>query len=179
LPAAAAFGASVGAERIRTLLELRRPAGEVDVPEPAPGVVVRTFVPGQDDAAWLRVNAEAFATHPEQGAWTQQDLAERMAEPWFDPAGFFLAERDGELLAFHWTKIAEPHTGEVYVVGVSPRAQGLGLGRLMTAVGLEHLNRSGVREITLFVDGENRTAVSLYRSLGFDDHHADAQWRTR
>lgn len=178
LPAARAFAAAVGAREIRSLLELRRPAGPVDVPATADGVSVRTFRPGVDDAAWLEVNAAAFATHPEQGRMTQRDLAERMAEPWFDPAGFFIAERAGRIVGFHWTKVHGPDLGEVYVVGVHPDAQGLGLGKLLTAAGLAHLARAGVPEISLFVDGDNTTAVSLYSGLGFTRYRADTQWAT-
>ena len=179
LPEARGFGDSVGARAIRTLLELRRPAGDVDVPTPADGITVRTFVPGQDDAAWLAVNATAFATHPEQGAMTQRDLDERMAEPWFDPAGFFLAERDGQIIGFHWTKVHGPQLGEVYVVGVHPDAQGLKLGKLLTATGLAHLTAVGVPEISLFVDGDNTSALALYKGLGFTRFRADSQWLTR
>ena len=178
LPEAHGFAASVGARAIRTLLELRRPAGPVEVAQPPAGVTVRTFVPGQDDAQWLAVNARAFATHPEQGAMTQRDLEERMAEPWFDPAGFFIAERNGQILGFHWTKVHGPELGEVYVVGVHPDAQGLKLGKLLTARGLAHLASVGVPQISLFVDGDNTAALALYRGLGFERHRADSQWLT-
>lgn len=178
LPEAHAFGVAVAGERVRSLLELRRPAGEVEVPPAPEGVTIRTFVPGQDDAAWLEVNAAAFASHAEQGAMTQRDLDERMAEPWFDPQGFFIAERDGKMIGFHWTKVHGPELGEVYVVGVHPDAQGLKLGKVLTALGLAHLAKVGVPEISLFVDGHNTAALALYRGLGFEQHRADSQWLT-
>jgi mycothiol synthase len=106
LPAAARLAAAAGFERIRALWQMRRSLqSRLDRPQVADGVTIRTFVIGQDEDAWTDLNARAFARHPEQGAWTREDLDLREREPWFDPNGFFLAERAGKLVGFHWTKI--------------------------------------------------------------------------
>lgn len=136
----------LGLTLFRELRQMRRPLANLDLPDPVlpEGVTVRTFEPGRDDAAWLALNAAAFAHHPEQGSLTQRDLDDRKAEPWFDPAGFFLAEREGRLVGFHWTKVhAEEGLGEVYVLGVAPDAQGGGLGKALTTIGLRHLAERG------------------------------------
>ena len=190
-PSAAALGLDLGFERVRELWQMRRSlAGPLPEPEFPDGVVLRAFRPGSDDEAWLAVNRRAFADHPEQGQWTRSDLRVRMSEPWFDPAGFLLAvaERGGELLGFHWTKVHdEPGRaddpeggrprrpapiGEVYVVGVDPAAHGAGLGRALTVAGLRHLRGRGLDRVMLFVDESNAPAVRLYRRLGF------ARWST-
>jgi mycothiol synthase len=115
LPAAASLAAATGLHRARALWQMRRSLQTlIDKPQLAEGLDVRTFVPGQDEDAWVKLNQRAFARHPEQGAWTRADLELREREPWFDPAGFFLAERDGHLAGFHWTKI---HGG----TGAGPR----------------------------------------------------------
>ncbi|MGW1494801.1 mycothiol synthase [Streptomyces sp. NPDC002402] len=171
----------LGLTLFRELRQLRRPLNLLDIPEPVfpAGVTVRTFVPGQDDAAWLALNAAAFAHHPEQGSLTQRDLDDRKAEPWFDPKGFFLAERDGELIGFHWTKVhAEEQLGEVYVVGIRPDAQGGGLGKALTAIGLRHLAAQGLPTAMLYVDADNAAALSVYERLGFTTHEVDLMYRT-
>ncbi|GHE34134.1 MULTISPECIES: mycothiol synthase [Streptomyces] len=171
----------LGLTLFRELRQMRRPLTDFDAPEPKlpEGVRVRTFRPGQDDTAWLAANAEAFAHHPEQGSLTQRDLDDRMAEPWFDPEGFFLAERAGELLGFHWTKThAEEGLGEVYVVGVRPSAQGGGLGRALTTIGLRHLAERGLPTAMLYVDADNTAAVTVYERLGFTTHETDLMYRT-
>jgi mycothiol synthase len=169
---------------MRELWQLRRPLSE-PLPDPAvpEGVTVRTFRPGEDDDAWVALNARAFASHPEQGRLTIEDLHERMAEPWFDPAGFFVAERDGHMVGFHWTKVhpagaqADDPVGEVYVVGVDPDAHGGGLGKALTLAGLHHLRDTGLRSVLLYVDADNEAAVRLYTRLGFTHWDTDAMFR--
>ncbi|MGV9224697.1 mycothiol synthase [Streptomyces albogriseolus] len=171
----------LGLTLFRELRQMRRPLADLDLPDPAlpEGVTVRTFAPGRDDAAWLALNAAAFAHHPEQGSLTQRDLDDRKAEPWFDPAGFFLAERDGRLVGFHWTKVhAEEGLGEVYVLGVAPDAQGGGLGRSLTTIGLRRLANQGLPTAMLYVDADNKAAVSVYERLGFVTHETDLMYRT-
>ncbi|MEK9522241.1 mycothiol synthase [Streptomyces sp. NPDC087908] len=171
----------LGLTLFRELRQLRRSLNPLDIPEPVypEGVTVRTFVPGQDDAAWLAVNSAAFAHHPEQGSLTQRDLDDRTAEPWFDPKGFFLAEKDGRLIGFHWTKThAEEQLGEVYVVGILPDAQGGGLGKALTATGLRHLAAQGLPTAMLYVDADNTAAVTVYERLGFATHEVDLMYRT-
>ncbi|MFJ4834894.1 mycothiol synthase [Streptomyces sp. NPDC088747] len=171
----------LGLSLFRELRQLRRPLTDLDLPEPRlpDGVHVRAFVPGRDDAAWLAVNAEAFAHHPEQGSLSQRDLDDRMAEPWFDPSGFFLAFRDGELIGFHWTKVhARERLGEVYVVGVRPGAQGGGLGKSLTTIGLRHLASQGLPTAMLYVDADNKAAVTVYERLGFRTYETDLMYRT-
>ncbi|WP_405664713.1 mycothiol synthase [Streptomyces sp. NBC_01166] len=171
----------LGLSLFRELRQLRRSLTDLDIAEPVlpPGVTVRTFVPGQDDAAWLAVNRAAFAHHPEQGSLTQRDLDDRKAEPWFDPEGFFLAERDGEIIGFHWTKVhAEDELGEVYVVGILPDAQGGGLGKALTAIGLRHLASRGLPTAMLYVDADNPAALSVYERMGFATHEVDLMYRT-
>lgn len=180
LPGAAALAEALGFERARVLLKLHTQlTTELSVQVPPDGVTVRAFRPGTDDAAWLDLNARAFADHPEQGSMTQHDLDLRKAADWFDPAGFFLAERAGRLVGFHWTKTeivgGEP-IGEVYVVGIDPAAQGLGLGSLLTRHGLVHLRERGVRTVELYVDGDNDPALKVYRRLGFTEAARDVMY---
>ncbi|MEU9047080.1 MULTISPECIES: mycothiol synthase [unclassified Kitasatospora] len=188
-PAARHLAESYGAELVRELRQMRRTGRQTEEAAVPEGIVLRTFRPGEDDAEWLRLNALAFAHHPEQGAWTEQDLAERIAEPWFDPAGFFLATREGRAVGFHWTKVhpagaTEPELGEVYVVGVDPAEQGSGLGRALTTAGLRHLTGSGPGErgletVLLYVDAVNPAAVRVYERLGFTIHEVDLMYRAR
>ena len=169
-----------GYRRERVLWQLRRPLADLPAPAPLPrGVTLRAFVPGQDEQAWLAVNAAAFAQHAEQGGWTPRDLQAREAEAWFDPAGFLLAEQDGKLAGFHWTKVHSDGLGEVYVLGVSPHAQGMHLGRALLDAGLEYLRQRGCSTVLLYSDDDNVVALRLYERAGFHHHDVDIQYARR
>ena len=188
LPAATALAAAAGLVVTRELYVMGRPLTAEDAVDPAlpQGFSVRPFEPGVDDEHWVALNAAAFASHPGQGRLTLTDLHERMAQPWFDPAGLLLVVDDttGDVVAFHWTKV-EPTTppaiprGEVYVVGVDPAYQGRGLGGPVTSLGLAHLARLGLAEVELYVDGDNTAARRTYTRLGFRDTAVHAQYGTQ
>jgi mycothiol synthase len=191
LEPARATASALGLVPVRELVQMRRSLRDIPNPvPPVPGVQIRTYVGTADDAELLRVNNAAFSEHPEQGGWTEVELAERRSEPWFDPAGLFLAFGDsasdqaGRLLGFHWTKVHldQPGLGEVYVLGVDPSAQRRGLGQLLTAIGIESLARrlagpdnhgdhssgpSAEPTVMLYVESDNVAAVRTYEGLGF------------
>lgn len=195
----------LGFARARVLWQMRRSlmSGIPDAALPE-GVHLRTFLPGIDEEAWLAVNSAAFATLPDQGGWTLDDLQRRLDESWFDPSGFLIAtDAQGRIAGFHWTKVHGGHhhhgdpdhaqlhaegvdhshghgheaLGEVYVIGVDPAHQGTGLGRALLVSGLRLLAARGLTQAMLYVDAANTPAIALYSSLGFTHWDTDVLYR--
>jgi mycothiol synthase len=176
-PAARALALGVGMVRERELLIMERRLDE-KLPEPVipPGVQIRTFVPGQDEREWLRVNAAAFASHPEQALIDLDDLKDRMAESWFDARGFFVATQDGSMIGFHWTKQHQDQLGEVYVLGIAPWAARRGLGKALLLTGLRWLQQQGNSRVKLYVESDHRAAIELYLTYGFATASRDVMY---
>lgn len=154
----------------------------------AEGISIRAFNVGKDEQAWLKLNATVFADHPEQGRMSEQDLAVRMSEKWFDPTGFLVATQMQSgaevMVGYHWTKVhggagshGHSEIGEIYVLGVSPDLRGTGLAKLLSIRGLEHLRSKGLPAAMLYVDADNKAAISLYESLGFAHWDTDVMFR--
>lgn len=184
VPAARALAAARGFPVVRELWQMAldplvAPADAPPTRDLRPGLTVRTFQHGRDEDAWVQLNARAFAAHPEQGRLTRADLADRTAEPWFDPAGLLLAESGGRAVAYAWAKVPDPGVpeGEVYALGVDPDAQGRGLGPALTDRLLRYLAGRGVTRVVLYTEGDNHPAIRVYRAAGFERSAVDVVYR--
>jgi len=155
---------------------------------------IRSFLPDLDNQAWLSLNNQAFASHPEQGNWSEADLSIRLNENWFDEKGFFVAEDKDKLIGFCWTKIHGGHShshatdsdhhdhepiGEIYVMAVSEEYEGRSIGKALTITGLNYLKYQGLSSAMLYVDEDNQKAVNLYKSLGFVESGKDVLYKLK
>jgi mycothiol synthase len=179
-----------GFERIRTVIQMRKSLADLSANQH--NFAIRTFLPGLDNEEWLALNNKVFENHPEQGAWSLKDLQTRLAESWFDPAGFFVATQDNKLIGFTWTKIHGGHShkhddqteqhdhdpiGEIYITAVA--TSGTGLGKVLTQTALAYLKANGLITAMLYVDSDNEVALNLYKSLGFAQSSQDVMYRVR
>ena len=156
---------------MRHILKIHRSL-QGPIPDTNHGFTVENFDPARHKQAWLDLNNKIFINHPDQGNWVMQDLENRMAEPWFDSTGFFLAVKNKELVGTCWTKIHhglvnQAPVGELYVVGVDPDFMGHGIGRAVSIAAINYQSDNGIRDAMLYVDADNAKGLRLYEALGF------------
>ena len=156
-------------------------------------IIIRSFLPGIDSDDWLELNNKVFKDHPEQGGWQLSDLNHRLSEEWFDEKGFFIVEKNKQVIASTWTKVhgehshdhdggqshAHPAIGEIYITAVDPAYAGHGIGKALTITALNYLKYQGLQDAMLYVDFDNKAALSLYDSLGFELSSKDVLYRLK
>jgi len=190
--AAHSLAASFSFEKIRTVMQMSKSLTDI---QPLPAldkeIIIRSFLPGIDSDAWLELNNKVFKDHPEQGGWHLSDLNHRLSEEWFDEKGFFIVEKNKQVIASTWTKVhgehshdhdgeashAHPVIGEIYITAVDPEYAGLGIGKALTITALNYLKYQELKDAMLYVDFDNKAALSLYDSLGFKLSSKDILYR--
>jgi mycothiol synthase len=190
--AAHSLAASFNFKKIRTVLQMSKPLTDIQpLPKIDKEIIIRSFLPGMDSDAWLELNNKVFKDHPEQGGWQLSDLNHRLSEEWFDEKGFFIVEKNKQLIASTWTKVhgahshdhdgesshAHPAIGEIYITAVDPVYAGLGIGKTLTITALNYLKYQGLTDAMLYVDFENKAALNLYDLLGFKLSSKDILYR--
>jgi len=180
-----------GLKQSRTVIQMRHSLTD-PIPEIDSKIPIRSFLSEIDNESWLKLNNEAFQGHSEQSNWSDRDLAIRTKEVWFNPKGFLIAEIEGELAGFCWTKVHGGHAhkhsngesehdhgpiGVIYIMGVDPNSQGCGIGKAVTIVRLKHLRYEGIFSAMLYVDADNTSTINLYTSLGFKEWGRDVLYK--
>jgi len=158
---------------MRHILKLHRDLNTEALPQISRNHTIEAFNVSIHKQAWLDLNNKVFAHHIDQGNWAMADLENRMAEPWFDPQGFFLATQNGEIEGFVWTKIHQDlvnqdPVGELYVVGTAPEHHGRGIARALSVEAINYFVTKGLKHAMLYVDADNEKGIKLYQSLGFN-----------
>jgi len=176
------LAASFNFEKIRTVMQMSKSLTDIQpLPVLDKEIIIRSFLPGIDSDDWLELNNKVFKDHPEQGGWQLSDLNHRLSEEWFDEKGFFIVEKNKQVIASTWTKVhgehshdhdgeashAHPAIGEIYITAVDPEYAGLGIGKALTITALNYLKYQGLTDAMLYVDFDNKAALNLYDSLGF------------
>ena len=186
------LASSFNFEKIRTVLQMSKPLTDIQLlPTIDKEIKIRSFLPGLDSKEWLELNNKVFKDHPEQGGWQLSDLNHRLSEEWFDEKGFFIVEKNKQVIASTWTKVhgahshdhdgeashAHPAIGEIYITAVDPEYAGLGIGKALTITALNYLKYQGLKDAMLYVDFDNKAALNLYDSLGFKLSSKDILYR--
>ena len=126
-------------------------------------VIVRTF--RDEDAAEIKELLDlAYAQEADHRPLSFEDWRPFMlGDPSFDPACWFLAEADGEIVAaaLNWKE------GYVKDLVVHPEQRRRGLGEALTLHTFREFRRRGADRVTLKTDSNNPTeAWRLYERLG-------------
>ncbi len=93
------------------------------------------------------------------------EFPENLLDLYYSMEKFYFANLDGYgigILNF------SPKAGRISNVGVTPSRRGQGHGREMMLFGLRQLRAAGCRQAKLRVHVDNKPALSLYKSLGFE-----------
>jgi ribosomal protein S18 acetylase RimI-like enzyme len=167
-----------GFEHHGDVLRMWRP---LDAPYAKPtwpdGIRVRTYEPS-DAPAVLALLDEAYAWDATSASLPLDEWVQWMtSDAEFDAALWFLAERDGELVAcaLHWDSI----DGRGWVKDLAVRAdeRGRGLGASLLRHGFAAYTARGASGVGLKVDETNPTgAVELYEREGFVVDRTFGNW---
>lgn len=132
---------------------------------------MRTYQPG-DESAWCRLVNECIGgEHTEE-----QCRRELTGRPWFDPAGLFFVEQEGEVVGTACA-LRRPdlgaEVGYVHMLAVLPEHRGHRLGRGLVVAVLHRFQELGYRSAVLKTDDWRLAAIKTYLSLGFRPEMTD------
>ena len=148
--------------RITELAAWSEPVAEV------PGVEFVTLPACGPEWLLCRLHRECFADSPGYRPAGPLHILALRAAPYHDPHGIFVARLEGRCVGFCIGRPRPAGKGLINGLGVHPDFRGRGIGRALLCRGLGYLQQKGATEALIRVHPENRSALNLYRSEGFE-----------
>lgn len=155
------FGFAV--EERERLMRIVRPLTDAPAPPVSHKMAIRMAVPS-DDMDWAALHLQAYQERDDFSELTAGDQNQARATP-----GFSLVVAEGKMGLVGYCHIArlDAEEGLINSLVVRPDVQGLGLGRLLLAHGLQELWSQSVATVSLNVLATNSAAIRVYEKTGF------------
>jgi mycothiol synthase len=178
-PAAEAMAARAGYTHERWFWLMERPRGAAPEPVWPEGVQARVW-DGSDAMLDDLVCAynDSFANHYNHVPAAPEDFAHLLRRAGTAPERLVIAYR-GALAAGFCMCDAHEVRGEIVDLGTTHAARGIGLGRALLRWGVRWLEANTTTPVTLLVDGDNESALTLYKSEGFEVVRTRRVWTKR
>jgi dTDP-4-amino-4,6-dideoxy-D-galactose acyltransferase len=157
---------------IRMTLERCAHLKAVPVPSQCP-VAIREFQPAdlpdlRKLAGQLHLDTRFFFDRHFPSERSRELYGVWMERCCLDPCGrVYVVERESRPAGYITCSSGEGQAGRIELVGVEPRAQGLGAGYGLVIAALNWLGVEGVRRVTVVTQGRNVPAQRLYQKAGF------------
>jgi len=136
------------------------------------GLVIRPFVRGQDERAWIELVNAYYGRYygSEHEPVDEDDVEWSMRTPWWRNSQVFLAELSGEPVGIIWPWLdrgREPPKGYIWRFAAKPELEGSEVDRALLEHALAWLASRGARSAQITVRDNMRTRMELLRSKGF------------
>jgi len=132
-------------------------------PPVVPGLTWGTLPRAQALTRFCELYDRAFAGFPWYQPYTPSEVAAELVAA----HDLLFLQRDGALIGAAWLRWPEPNLGQIEPMGIVAEEQGKGYGRYLLALALHQLAERGARRAQIGTWAQNKTAVSLYQSVGF------------
>jgi mycothiol synthase len=131
---------------------------------------IRSFVEGEDEEVWIRIQNEAYSEYEDFRPDTMEDMEVWKKSPNFDSTGMFIAELNGKPVGAvnaYVDRKREDKLGFLRALGVAPEFRRRGVGRSLVERALESLKERKMESVQGWTREGKVACKSLLESMGF------------
>lgn len=158
----------LGFNCVRRFLELKLDMALIDWKEAEEAAQECRYYRYGEEAKLTEIQNRSFAEHWGYNPNTVETITYSLNLSYCSPEDVILLCEKDRTIGFCWTETAGENEGRIYMVGSDPEYRGKGIGKKLILAGLVHLRTKGISTTILTVDSENKTALNLYKSVGFE-----------